>query len=583
MEVPLALLMECRYCHKKFSSFRFWKNSEFCSEEHADAYRSDTLSRLMDNGGDSGTSSPAFEDALRGAGESHEIVPSEYKGARRLEPPQTSASALEGGDGYSLPPAGTHALEADLRMGDLTSQAGSSPLHTPSDGDVDLQTPEEALNALRALAGSADRSRLRSPEPLRIEEEPPRIEEQLDDLSWAAESTDQVDGVDADDVFAELRRMAAVSGQSELENQEDDSEEDLHLPMSPEGVSAFDRLMETPAPSAGVGGPRLDRRLQLEQQADEPVPVSEALAEGIVEQDTRADVDAIHDEVPASAASAEVTFESRDEALPTSKEPAAQVSVEEEVATDEEDEKVVSFPSPQQASGRDNNGRRSGLMMRTRGAAPGLFDSGIHEEFLSVGLSDLMRQSPELPVGSVAVVLDEVLKAPAPAFGDAPMLDLAPQGSIGTEWPIATDVLTVLPTVSMAMPRPTSVSSSSAKWTPTRANVAPMALVFVVPPGVFSPVGDVDGLLATISLRDLKGSAAFAVERSCEPYASPIEPYLPVGLAQSMGVVPPNRGQLIRSELFAKEPEARECAVEHLDATPETDVRRAYYGRQGTA
>lgn len=573
--------MKCRYCHKKFSSFRFWKNSEFCSEEHSDAYRSDTLSRLMDNGGASETSPPAFEDALRGAGESHEIAPSEYKGARRLEPPPASASALQGGDGYSLPPVGTHALEADRRMGDLTSQAGSSPLHMPSDGDVDLQTPEDALNALRALAGSADRS---SPASRLEPPEPPRIEEQLEDLSRAGGSADLTDGVDADDVFAELRRIATTSGQAEMESQKDDDEEEIHLPMAPEGVSAFDRLMEASAPSAGVGGPRLDRRLQIEEQADEPVPVSEARTEDIAERDAPGDVGVIHDEALASAVPAEVTAKSQDEPLPASVESAAQVSDdEEEVAIHEADEKVVSFPSPQQTAGHDENGRRSGRMVRTRGATSGLFDSGIHEEFLPIGLSDLMREASGLPVRSVGVVLDEALKVPAPAPSGAPMRDLAPQCSTGAEWPLTTDVLTVLSAVSMALPRSASVSSDRAIWTPALASLAPATLTFVLPHRALSPVGSVDGLLATISLIDLEGSAAFAVERSCEPYVSPIEPYLPVGLAQSMGVVPPNRGQLIRSELFTKEPEVRESAMKRSDTIPETDVRRAYYGRQGTA
>ena len=519
--------MECLYCHKKFFSFRFWKSSEFCSEEHAEAYRSQTLSRLMDTGGAPENPSPAFEDALKGAGESHEIAPSEYTGARQLEPPAVSASVLEEGSGYSLPEVGTHALDADLLMGDLTSDAGSVPLHTPSGDDVDLQTPEEALNALRELARNTDRPSPTSRPPL---PEPSQIEAQSEGFHRAGESTGPADDVDADDVFAELRRMAAASsGQAEAEVQEDEDEETIHLPMAPEGLSALDRLMETPTPSAGVGGPRLDRRLPIEEQADEPASKFAAKIEDIVEQDVPADVEAVQDQVPASAAPVEVTEQSQDEPPLGSTESADEISVEEQVSTEGAEEKVVSFPGPQQAAGRDGDGRR---MARTRGATSGLFDSGIHEEFMAVDLSGLMREASGQPVKSAAVVLDEALKAPDQESGRAPMYELTPQGSVGAGWPTAAG----------------------------------------------------DDLLAVISLRDVEGHPVeFAVQRHCEPYSSPIEPDLPMGLAQSMGVVPLNRGQLIRSELFIKEPEVRECAVERRDTTPEIDVRRAYYGRQGTA
>jgi hypothetical protein len=391
-------------------------------------------------------------------------------------------------------------------------------------------------------------------------------------LYQRAESSGPVDDVDADDVFAQLHRMAAASGQVEREGQDDEAEdgEAIHLPISPDGVSAFDRLMETPAPSAGVGGPRLDRRLQVDKQAEEPAPTFAATTEDVVEQDAPVEVEAVQEQIPVSAAPAEVVAEQP--AAPAEPEVEVsieeEVSVEEQVSTDEADEKVVSFP---------------GRMVRTRGAASGLFDSGIHEEFMSVGLSGLAREASGLPVESVAVVLDEVLRTPGQGSSEAPVLDLTPHGAIATNWPVSPDVATILPAAAAALPRPTSVLPDRAVWTPAQARLAPVALTFISPHRVFSPVEGGDDLLAAISQRDVGALAEFVVERSCEPYFGLTEPYLPVGLAQSMGVVPPNRGQLIRSELFIKEPEVRECAMERSDTTRETDVRRAYYGRQGTA
>ena len=40
--------MKCLLCHSKISRLRAWKtNSEFCSDEHADAYKRQTLERLF--------------------------------------------------------------------------------------------------------------------------------------------------------------------------------------------------------------------------------------------------------------------------------------------------------------------------------------------------------------------------------------------------------------------------------------------------------------------------------------------------------------------------------------------------------
>ena len=532
----------------------------------------------MDTNEDGETAAPVFEDALRGAGESHEVAPSEYTGARQIKAPAVSSTAVEEEGIYNLPPAGTYADEDKLLLDSVVSDAGSTPLHEPpgaSGADVNLQTPEEALDALRELARSADSpSSFSRPSLL---DEPAAAEP----IRAESDSSSTTEGSDADDVFAELRRMAAASGETEAEAQEDEGEEPIHLPMAPEGVSAFDRLMESPTPSTGVGGPRLDRRLQPEGQTEDATPLPTAESEGVVEQDAPAEVEATHEDTTATEP-LEVTAEHQDEAQPVAAEPEAEAVAEEETPEDVE-EKVVSFPGPQPAAAGEGDGRRPGRMAKVRGAASGLFDSGIHEEFMVVDLSELARDASGQPATTFTVGLDEALKAPAQPSQVEPTQVLHPQVSSGVDWPVATDVLAIAPSAAATLPQPAPEVSDYPIGVPVRPSLAPAALTYVAPHCELAPVRGDDHVSAAIPVRDVDGHAEFVVNWSCEPITRSIEPHLPLGLARSMGVVPPNPGQLIRSELFIKEPEVRECPVEAREAPPETDVRRVYYGRQGTA
>ncbi len=59
--------MRCVLCHGKISPFRRWaKESEFCSAEHAEAYRNQTLSRLMggEDAGDAERPPLPFDDLV---------------------------------------------------------------------------------------------------------------------------------------------------------------------------------------------------------------------------------------------------------------------------------------------------------------------------------------------------------------------------------------------------------------------------------------------------------------------------------------------------------------------------------------
>ena len=69
-----------------------------------------------------------------------------------------------------------------------------------------------------------------------------------------------------------------------------------------------------------------------------------------------------------------------------------------------------------------------------------------------------------------------------------------------------------------------------------------------------------------------------------KPAAGMLDPALPVGILESMGIRPQNgTGRLVRSELFNKEPEVREFPRVTWESDRDTDVRRVYYGQQDTA
>ena len=563
--------MECLYCHKKFSTFRFWKSSEFCSEEHAEAYRGQTLSRLMDGGGASSKSPPPFEDALGRANEEPQIPPSKHADAPQLEAPALRSSPLDS-QPFTQPPSRTDAVEADLGTSALSSDVGGIPSDMPpveglsrkGAGEVDLQTPEEALNALRDLARGSQTPSL-----------PPPLEEQPQAIRAESKPSATSDDVDADDVFAELRRMAEATGKTELEEK---AEEAIDLPTVPNGLSAFDRLMETRTPSAGVGRPRLERREGVDEEAGKPAPTFASAKEYAAKEETQVDAEAVHDKTSPGAPRAEVTAQHQEKTEPVPE------KTDDKVVVEEGGEKVVSFPGPQQTPGRESDGRRPGRMARLRGAASGLFDSGLHEELMTVDLNGLLRDVSGFPVKSTIVALDGMLKEPDAESCSTPMCELTLVGAAGVDWPQPTDLPSILVAAdASSLPQEVPVTSDLAIWEPPAAKFAPGALAFVAPDRALRPASDWDDLVSAISLRDLGGHPEFAVEQRFEPSVATIQPHLPVGLAESMGVVTPNRGQLIRSELFIKEPEVRECAVEACDSTPVIDVRRAYYGRQGTA
>ena len=272
--------MRCQYCHKKFSAFRFWKSSKFCSKEHAEAYRTETLDRLMhDSAGKVDRPPLPFLETLET--QSEEPV-EEYTGPPRLEAaPESTRLELDADSSGPLitpppPPLG------DVPQPPPVSDFFSSP--SGGNGEIRDQSAEEALEALRDLArsngpsvstaGAGMSASAAGWEEALLQEPTPVAPEPVVPEPVAPEPAN------ADDVFAELRKMADAMAPVE----------DVAAEMEPEptfatgSFSVLDRLMETPAPRPREAVPGPPRQEETESEAAAPSVAAEKPPELIEEE-----------------------------------------------------------------------------------------------------------------------------------------------------------------------------------------------------------------------------------------------------------------------------------------------------------
>ncbi len=519
--------MECLYCHNKFASFRFWKSAQFCSQEHAEAYRSQALDRLMgEDLFESGEKLPLPLSEVLGLDEE-----TQFEG-----PPRLNAAPDDGFDPALLdaaapvslgldadlqsplitpPPSNTHPTVEEILARSGTPDSGTSnepfslegmPSSLQAGGDVRQQTAEEALEALRSLAQSTGPA---AAEPDAGLEDVPPFPELEDEVAEAGPVGEALD-LDADDAFAELRRIAATADDVEAQAEEASEVFDPAAPIA--SFSVLDSLTETPKPRPREAVPGLSRQTDDNEEA------------AFSDRDGEA-------EIPEPEVAYEVPEEIADVGFPQ----VLQTGSTDEGSTDEDPaedggDKVVSFPSQSDLRRKSSLGQANGSAT----SGPSLFDLEIQDELIDVDLDEMFRESPNFPMVA-QVELDETLKASAVQQAVAEL----------------TRVMT---------------PSEGREFAPRVSEALDLSRV-IRPPAYDTqePLGN--------------GSAR-------EPAAGSFTPAFPVGLLERMGVTPAGRtGQLVRSELFHKEPEVRgfPFAQDDSDTARSGDVRRAYYGQQDTA
>ncbi len=337
--------MYCLLCHGKIPRLRAWRTkSEFCCDEHAEAYKNQMLDRLMVNEGDGGKK-PEKEKAVPRTVE--EIAATEKEKAKT--PVRAAKEELEvGAPQPQAPSGGTFGLSrsSTLLSNDRTAEPAASK----------DQTAEQALAALRELAESAAQ---RSKGKLREAEAETPAGDPLGEMALTQTSAPS----ESEDVFDELRELAGRALPAQMEDDGDEADAGLgvgDLDMVTRS-SALERLMqeavgsELPDDDAKAGGSlEIDEMLQKDAepqaeavlQASEP-PVEKAVAEEVVAESSEAAPEAAREEEQQPIAAAEVETEETAEVAETaSEQPSEEMPAEPaEKAPSLGRGNVVSFPS----------------------------------------------------------------------------------------------------------------------------------------------------------------------------------------------------------------------------------------------
>ena len=255
--------MYCLHCHEKIPRLRAWRTkSQFCSEECAENYRTQTMERLTEPGEESQPVPPPIhapdpEDILDGA-DLTETASAEV-------PPQTAEEDLiTAGEmeifSDAIEDSGIFSRDRDElwqvagEVGERDAETGAAD--TAQTGSAVEQTPEEALAALIAITEETSHRGSESDES----------EQEFDELELAAESPPEPDFHDGMDLLDEdeLERATAPD---------------------PAAASILDRLVEESdwsAPAPKPESPLDDQSAHLEAalveslSESQPQPVEEA-------------------------------------------------------------------------------------------------------------------------------------------------------------------------------------------------------------------------------------------------------------------------------------------------------------------
>ena len=561
-----ARTMECLYCHKKLSSFRFWKNSQFCSPEHASDYRTQTLDRLMGDAVAGNGEKPPLplsvipgpepEPALAKPLRLNAAAPRDEWGPAGIETVETAPSAFDferspplitplPEDAY---PTVAEILARSGKQDTATSEEIAAWQRTPSapsyETDVQQQTAEDALEALRSLARG---SKSDDPQPAGgLDDDVPLPD--WENAAFTATAGQATQDADPDDVFAELRRIAASADDAHGEDESDAFDPAAPIP----NVSALDRLTETPQPRPRETIPGLTLPTKDEQAA----PANTEAAAAISEPDI---IPAVAEQV-AGAGSPE--------------EPES-VSVGEIRRRDAAD-KVVSFPSQSDPRRKDSVAQANGLAE----GGPSFFAPDIHSELLAIDLDRVFRE-PGAFASSAEVALDETLKAPAAEMSTA----AEPAGVVIARahrgfGPKGAEVPDLSPAIRPLISNGQEPLGNRDASEPRFHNVTAARQEFRRPGGFRLCAAWRDYISATILNQPPAAGTAPPIMPEPMPAAGSLSLALPLGLLEKMGVTPAGRTQrLVRSEFFHKEPEVREFPFPRNDADTSrpTDVRRVYY------
>lgn len=569
--------MECLYCHKKFSSLRFWKSSQFCSPEHAEDYRTQTLDRLMgDDSAGSGEKQPLplpeilgpeQEPALAGPPQLNAAPPESEWAPAQLEVPAAGPVGFGLARPSALitpPPAGAYPT-----IEEILSRAGkqdSGPAEeiaswqqapgSPSDHvDVRQQTAEEALEALRSLARGQTSDDTKRAGGL----EDAAAGSDWDDTVVEPGTARATQDAEADDVFAELRRIASTSDDASGEEPFESFDPAAPIP----SFSALDHLLATPKPRPREAIPGLSIPAKGEQAAPFNAEAAAEISEAEIAR-------ALAEEV------VEATFPEAGFPEAVSSE-AGESGPAEEHRTKEGGDKVVSFPS-------QSDLRRKNSVAQTNASVaggPSFFDPEIHDELVAVDLDGITREARDFAINA-NVALDDTLKAPAAAMSTATeaakvVTALACQGfrSVGTE------VVDLSPAIrSLMIDDQGPLGSRDARDEPIFHTVAMARLEFRRPGGFELCAVWRDNISAPVVNQKWGADATRPTAGEPKRAAVSFTPELPLGLLEKMGVTPAGwTGQFVRSELFHKEPEVREFPFPRndADASRPADVRRVYY------
>ena len=299
----------------------------------------------------------------KGLGIQSEEPVEEYTGPPRLEAaPESTSFEMDADSSGALikPPPPRSDVPQPLPVSNFLSSPGGG------NGDITAQTPDEALEALRNLARNDGSDSSTSGNGMSVSAV--GWEEALpEDPTPAAPEP-----VDADDVFAELRKMADA-----MEPLEDVAEEiDLEPTFSTGSFSVLDRLMETPTPRPREPLPGLLRQDGTESEAAAPVMGAEKRPE-VVEEEAGT---AAREQEPELVA---------EETVPPELKQGTAAGVSHKKQTEGEQDKVVSFPSPSDRL-RENRATDAKIL-RERGAS--LFNPDLYDDLISLDLEELFQKS----------------------------------------------------------------------------------------------------------------------------------------------------------------------------------------------
>ena len=150
--------MQCLVCHKKVPRLRSWrKKSEFCSDEHAETYRQQTLARLLDE-----CDPPSEVDvplrAEEGLEEEQEasLASPSSSAESSVEPYQQPdpAQPAEVGPVLADPPSRAHAREDEARVGDAHEhEAEEERVSASHEREDELISSFSDLEATERIAG----------------------------------------------------------------------------------------------------------------------------------------------------------------------------------------------------------------------------------------------------------------------------------------------------------------------------------------------------------------------------------------------------------------------------------------------